>query len=354
MAPPRGDNLTSGPESRTDPPQPDATTRTRTAHAVHTLRTRLPALLTSRTARIIGTVGGLGLFALLIVELRGQWQENPPPLDEASIPLCIAAFVATAASVVIMLQPWSLDVRAVNVTAPRGLLSASLVGQLGKYVPGGIWPLLGRVGLASRLGVPLRVGSTGLAIEMVMIVGTSAVFAPLALIAGPTPVGVAVAIGLVVLAGGLIATRIGAVQRAVRAVLSRAVGSVAPTIDLRPLRRAAAYYLMGWVVTGAAFWLTANAIFGTPVADLPLLAGAYAVAWIVGFLIVIAPGGLGVRELVLVALLRPSMGEAEALLLAATSRIAFTAGDLLLAVAAFPTLRRELRRAATLRRAPAT
>lgn len=283
------------------------------------------------------------MFVLLLIHLRNQWQENPPPLDDASLPLLIGALATTAGSAVLILLPWAQVVRALGTSPPRGLLSASLVGQMGKYVPGGIWPLVGRVGLAARLGVPLRTASAGLAGEMTMVVASSLVIVPFALLVGPTPMIAALAISAAVVAGGLLVTRTGGAHRLVRAVLRRAAGGHAVQVELRPLRRAMAIYLTGWIITCLAFWLTARALFGTPVADLPLLSGVYVLAWVIGFLVVIAPGGLGIREVVLVALLRPSMGESEALLLAATSRIAFTSADLILAAVGLPVLRHRLR-----------
>ena len=57
-------------------------------------------------------------------------------------------------------------------------------------------------------------------------------------------------------------------------------------------------------------------------------------------MVVFAPGGLGVREAVLVALLRGRLGESEAIVLAATSRLAFTLVDLAGGGAALTALRR--------------
>jgi glycosyltransferase 2 family protein len=55
--------------------------------------------------------------------------------------------------------------------------------------------------------------------------------------------------------------------------------------------------LLGWWF---GFWLTARALVTVRIHDLPVYAGAHGVAWLVGFVAVYAPGGLGVREAVLV------------------------------------------------------
>ena len=60
-----------------------------------------------------------------------------------------------------------------------------------------------------------------------------------------------------------------------------------------------------WLANGLQIWILAEK-FGAPVGRTILLAlGGYAFAWCVGFVIVIAPAGAGIRDLLLVASLRP-------------------------------------------------
>lgn len=307
---------------------------------------RVEAALRAPAVRLLGGIACVILFALLLLHLGSLWRENPVDLDETSPWLLALAFLVTLASVVAMMIPWANDLRALGTEPPRGLLAACLVGQLAKYVPGGIWPLLGRMGLANRLGVPLRAGGASLAMESILVLGAVAAFAPLALAGTSLPAALPYVGSAAVLVAAAAAMRSARVVATARALLSRAGGGPVSAIRLRPARRALLLYIAGWALTGVGFWLTAAALFGTPLSDLPLYAGAFAVAWATGYVIVFAPGGLGVREVVLVALLRPSLGETEALLLAATSRIAFTMSDLVAAAAALPVLRVRLRAAA--------
>jgi uncharacterized membrane protein YbhN (UPF0104 family) len=65
-------------------------------------------------------------------------------------------------------------------------------------------------------------------------------------------------------------------------------------------------------------------------ASLPLLAvGAYALAWTVGFLFLLAPAGAGLREVVLVLALAPALHGPAATAVAVVSRGVMTLGDLL-------------------------
>jgi uncharacterized membrane protein YbhN (UPF0104 family) len=66
-------------------------------------------------------------------------------------------------------------------------------------------------------------------------------------------------------------------------------------------------------------------------ADLPLLTAAVALAMVAGFLSLL-PGGIGVRELIVIPLLQPQFGQVVAILSAVLLRIGWMAAELLVAV----------------------
>ncbi len=101
----------------------------------------------------------------------------------------------------------------------------------------------------------------------------------------------------------------------------------------------------GWLFTGTAAWILVNALSPKP-EGLFFVTGAYAFSWLLGFVIVFAPSGLGVREATFVALLAPSLGAGPATAIALILRFANTVGDL---VAVGLTLAVMPRRAAPLR-----
>jgi uncharacterized membrane protein YbhN (UPF0104 family) len=85
--------------------------------------------------------------------------------------------------------------------------------------------------------------------------------------------------------------------------------------------------LLSWVAYGIAFWMLANGIFR--ITDLTAFqaTGVFAAGYIVGLLALFAPGGVGVRELVHVALLAPVVGGGGALALSVASRLLLTATE---------------------------
>jgi hypothetical protein len=86
--------------------------------------------------------------------------------------------------------------------------------------------------------------------------------------------------------------------------------------------------LASWLLYGVQVWLFAIRL-GAPDGRAALLAvGGFAFAWSVGFLVVFAPAGAGVREVLLVAVLGPVVGVGGATAIAVVSRILMTVGDL--------------------------
>ena len=187
--------------------------------------------------------------------------------------------------------------------------------------------------------MPARVAGASLAVETAAIVAGAALVAPLLLAGDALGAAIAVIILHTVAVAAVAAARWPRAGRAARAALARAVGAGAA---VRPAEaaRAVGLFAGAWLVFGLALWVTARALFAVPAGEFLPMAGAFAIAWIAGFAAVIAPGGIGVREAVLVGLLGPRIGEAEAILLAAASRIAFTLVDLGGALAAVAVMRR--------------
>jgi len=95
-------------------------------------------------------------------------------------------------------------------------------------------------------------------------------------------------------------------------------------LPLAAVAESAGLSLASWITYGVAFWLLARGL-GLPGA-LPLAraAGVFALGYILGLLALFAPGGVGVREVVLVGLLTPALGGGGAVALSVASRILLT------------------------------
>ena len=84
----------------------------------------------------------------------------------------------------------------------------------------------------------------------------------------------------------------------------------------------------GWVATGLGAWALARALGATAGLDAFLLLGAFALSWLLGVLVPLAPGGLGLREGSLILSLGAAVGAGPATALALALRLVSFAGEL--------------------------
>jgi uncharacterized membrane protein YbhN (UPF0104 family) len=203
------------------------------------------------------------------------------------------------------------------------------VGQAGKYVPGKVWPILTQVRLGRDYQVPGRTSAASALIFMIIVLGSGLLVAICALpvlgagafdrfwwtlLALPLA---AVALWPPVLNWGL--------ARAMR--LARREPMPQP-LSAAGIGRAVGWSLVMWLLFGVHLWALLSAL-DVDASHLAIRSiGAFAGAWSIGFLLLIAPAGVGPREVALVLLLAGSVAQPEALVAAVVSRLLMTLGDL--------------------------
>ena len=80
-------------------------------------------------------------------------------------------------------------------------------------------------------------------------------------------------------------------------------------------------YALYWAVTGLAFAALVASLYPLAPGDVPVVVAAFAAAYAAGFLALLTPAGLGVREGVLVVALAPVLPAGPALVVALLSRV---------------------------------
>jgi uncharacterized membrane protein YbhN (UPF0104 family) len=209
------------------------------------------------------------------------------------------------------------------------------LSSLGKYVPGKIWAVTGMVVMAQRAGVR-PVAAAGSAVVMQLLaIGTGAAVAALTGVLSLVSDGW-FRVGLIaLLVASVIGTLVLLQPRWLNRVLARLTGDLdqlASTPTPLSILGGAGANVLAWVAYGLAVWLLAQAL--VPEASFPLVTtiGAFAASYIVGFLVLLAPGGLGVREGVFVLVLQGVVGLAPATAIAVASRLLFTLTEVGVAV----------------------
>ena len=126
----------------------------------------------------------------------------------------------------------------------------------------------------------------------------------------------------VILAAGTLRKRL----KLHRAVIRKFVNTIPA---LRPSLQSLPLYIAGYVLVGISAVVIAASLVSVDAQDCALICGAYSLAWIIGFLIPGAPGGLGVRESALVLLLADTFPRDAVLLIALLTRLASVGADVL-------------------------
>jgi glycosyltransferase 2 family protein len=214
-------------------------------------------------------------------------------------------------------------------------LRVFFLSQVGKYLPGSVWPLLAQVELGRDLGVPRQRSATAgvLFLGLNPLTGLIVAAATLPLVSPDAARHYLWALAVVPIGLAVLHPRVlnPALRQAFRLIRR-------PPLE-RPLRaaglaRAAGWLFVMWLCYGLSVLALAGPLGIRGGESFLVSTGAYALAWSAGFLVVIAPAGLGVRDAALVLTLSPVMSVGSATAVAAVSRVVQTAGDGLWALAA--------------------
>jgi hypothetical protein len=263
--------------------------------------------------RIIGSRLVRYGFVVLTIAFGGwaiatDWHKIGPDLARIGLPISIASVAITlVASVATM---WTWRVLLAGLGSPLSFPVAArimFVGQLGKYLPGSVWPVLAQMELATAHDVPRsRTASAGLVNMPVSVLSAFlAGLVTLPFTGGSTGYLWFLAVTPVFLA---------CLHPKVLNYLLRLMFKLTKRPPLeqpltgKVIATSVAWSFLSWLLYGLALWLLAIRV-GMPLGTgYPLAVGAFAVGFALGFLFIPSPAGVGVREIVIGAILAHGSG----------------------------------------------
>ena len=208
-----------------------------------------------------------------------------------------------------------------RVYPPPGISVAGyLVTQFGKYLPGNVAHYAGRHVLLRREGATHR-SLVACALAEVALQLLAAILWAHPLLSRVLPASMMSWVLPVVLLAACACLALGWLRRRIP-LLARSIEAFHPAWLLAGL----VSYVTFFAVMAFTLWLLCRAL-GVHGPGYAYLAAVAAASWMAGFVVPGAPAGLGVREAAFLVLLRPSLPEADALLLAAAMRVATFGGD---------------------------
>lgn len=270
-------------------------------------------LLTVAVTWLIVDRVGLGLDALATQD-ASAWVPDPVLLVAASVVLCGAYFFSA--------WLWGLLVRDLggpHIPAAEAV-RLFMIANLGRYIPGKVWQIAGLAALAKGRGVPPATATgaailgQGIALVGASVVGTGAV------LSSPDPyrrwglVGV-FAVGAMVVLLAIPPVFRGLARAWFRLTRTATERLPSPAHGLRWL----ALYTGNWGLYAFSFWILARSL-GLDAGVVPV-GSAFAAAYVLGYVMVFAPAGLGPREGFLIVFLTPHLGAAPSGVLAVVARL---------------------------------
>jgi len=252
-------------------------------------------------------------------------------------PLAVAASVlfgllGTGASFLL----WRQLLLGLGADPPRSeSFRAFFVSQLGKYLPGSVWPVVAQMEFGRKTGIGRRtmLAANALTLALSLAVGliVGAALLPLSSVSALRTFGWLFLIFPFLLALLHPRTIPGLLDWLFKRIGRPPLGQ---RLSWSATWRAACWALLSWVLLGLHLYALTS---GLGVAGPRILAatiGGFALAASAGILFLPAPAGAGVRDVVLIATLGVSMTGAQALGVGLASRVLLIVVDLLMAALA--------------------
>jgi hypothetical protein len=257
-------------------------------------------------------------FALLLVGYIGYEAARKVDLSTIRILPLVTAYVTALVWWIALAFGWST---LITERIHRAPVTAWCKTQVTRYLPGGIWAPLTR---ATTVQGRVRDKATAVAAENVIVLSVALGIGALwATVHYPAWLPLAFLILVPAMCGRWLERR----SKVTHSAVVRTTGM----------------YVVGYVAYGLTGILSQVAVSGVRDPTYPLyVAGAACVAWAVGLVVVFAPGGVGVREVVYVWLLRDLYPRSDLQAAAITSRLVTVLAELtVLAVVSLPLWRHE-------------
>lgn len=279
---------------------------------------------------LIGLVVTVICFGYLGIQFKGEWAKLASyNITEFNAVYMLLAAACIFSSALVSTTTWWFCLRAiVTKLSLKRAINVSFVSQIAKYVPGNIAHHVGKAALSVRYGVPVKQFAISSLGEIFITVLAALWVALLAMAVDTSLLQLACkssfflcnfslmfALMYLYLLGIPILLVIYS-EKLLRLSKLPSADGVKGYVSL-----AGALQILNFVLLGTSFNLVALALNTEMQTSLAVTSGIFSLAWVAGFLMPGSPGGLGVREAVLVFLLAPILGLHTIVLVSITHRL---------------------------------
>lgn len=267
----------------------------------------------------------LALLTWAVWQQRSSVAEGLSRLGATAVSVAI---VSGAGAAILNALSWRSSYRAMGADLPLlEALRVFLISQIGKYLPGSVWPVFTQVEMSRRHGISRSQAATASIVSMLVGTLTAALASLLVFVSDSGtllsrywPVLVAVPLIMSLIYPPVLNRLLQFISRYMRRY------ECVTVVDFSALVQSCLWSGTMWVAFGIHFHVLVNGLAEAPVTFAHSV-GTFALAWVAGFLFIIAPAGVGVRESVFVIALGDAIGAPQALTVAVLSRALLTVID---------------------------
>ncbi len=297
---------------------------------------------------ILGWAAAAIIVYFLVRQLDNNWSDIASGDWKIAWPYLILSAATLFIAYLFLAQAWRLIIFGFGLKPGFiGSFRVMYLAQLGRYIPGKIWQVVGMVGVANQIGIPSSVSLASFALAQIyylpaafllipLLLGDPGKFESLKFLGNLFYIFAAILV-LICLAIFLMPRGIGRLLNFALCMLKKDEVSYNPSF----LNRMAifAVYLVSWILMGISFKLFIVAVSPETEISYSFAAGTYIASYVIGYLSIIAPGGLGVREAILAAIMQVIMPFPSATLIAFANRFFITIVEAIVSLLALLTYR---------------
>ena len=265
---------------------------------------------------------GLLILWFMVKDIIAHWADIVPYLANMNLPLFLLSIMVYGIAFLFTGYNWSwLLWKMEKGPGRREYLNVHMVSALARYIPGGIWSVVGKAYLCNREGVTAQAATASIILEYVFqIISSGLFFVALVPFLFQSGGGWLILVCLLAVVAVLLVlplcTNCGI--RLLARILKKGCGDIC--VQRGVVYQAFFRYAGAWLVTGAGLIVLVSAFSDINAMEGIYLVFSYPVSWVVGFLSP-SPNGMGIREGILQILLGERQASQLVLLIVVTTRI---------------------------------
>lgn len=281
--------------------------------------------------RIIQGVITALIFFFLIRTVANNWAEIRDYPWDFNYSLLIGSWGFIIFIFIFLISLWRLILRRLgsNLSFQKAF-KIWFISSLGRYIPGKIWQILGMIYLSQREGVPVEQSTTSAVLVQTFSIIPGAILGLVTTITLVSEPSYWFYLLFPLIAAGILIVHPPFLER-IANFFCRKLKRPSIHFEARftDSLRFMLFYLLSWFLYGFAFFLFVRSATSIPWQNFPTFPGIFAGAYLLGLLMVLVPGGLGVREGAMAYLLSFHLPFPVATAVALASRLWLTIAELI-------------------------